>query len=214
MADDNVQRIPVAIAGGGPVGLMLSLFLDFHGVRSVIFNTEPEVRRHPKGSTHNSRTMEHHRRLGIAQQIRGAQPAARTADGRQLLHAPHRLGARHASACRRRRRSCATSPGRRLPTRCRSRSCAPTRCTSRRSCSSAHARAATSRSRFGMDASRDSRKTTVVSTVEAEGARRQGDLARAISDRLRRRPQLRAPLAGAALSRLRQARSGRTTAAA
>jgi 2-polyprenyl-6-methoxyphenol hydroxylase-like FAD-dependent oxidoreductase len=65
-----MRRTPVAIAGGGPVGLMLALFLDFYGVRSVIFNTEPEVRRHPKGSTHNSRTMEHHRRLGIAQQVR------------------------------------------------------------------------------------------------------------------------------------------------
>ena len=69
MSDDTAQ-IPVAIVGGGPVGLMLALFLDYYGVRSVVFNTEPEVRRHPKGSTHNSRTMEHHRRLGIAPQIR------------------------------------------------------------------------------------------------------------------------------------------------
>jgi 2-polyprenyl-6-methoxyphenol hydroxylase-like FAD-dependent oxidoreductase len=64
------KTIPVAIAGGGPVGLMLALFLDRYGVRSVIFNREAEVRRHPKGSTHNSRTMEHHRRLGIAPRVR------------------------------------------------------------------------------------------------------------------------------------------------
>jgi 2-polyprenyl-6-methoxyphenol hydroxylase-like FAD-dependent oxidoreductase len=70
MPTNDVQQIPVAIAGGGPVGLMLALFLDFYGVRSVIFNAESEVRRHPKGSTHNARTMEHHRRLGIAPQIR------------------------------------------------------------------------------------------------------------------------------------------------
>jgi 2-polyprenyl-6-methoxyphenol hydroxylase-like FAD-dependent oxidoreductase len=56
----------VAIAGGGPVWLLLAPFLDFHGVRSVVFNSEPKPRRHPKGSAHNSRTMEHHRRLGIA----------------------------------------------------------------------------------------------------------------------------------------------------
>jgi 2-polyprenyl-6-methoxyphenol hydroxylase-like FAD-dependent oxidoreductase len=68
-ATDPLQ-IPVAIAGGGPVGLMLALFLDLYGVRSVVFNTEPEVRRHPKGSTHNSHTMEHHRRLGIAPRVR------------------------------------------------------------------------------------------------------------------------------------------------
>ena len=70
MPADDVKQTPVAIVGGGPVGLMLALFLDFYGVRSVLFNAEPEVRRHPKGSTHNSRTMEHHRRLGIAQQVR------------------------------------------------------------------------------------------------------------------------------------------------
>ena len=70
MPASDVKQIPVAIVGGGPVGLMLALFLDHYGVRSVVFNGEPEVRRHPKGSTHNSRTMEHHRRLGIAKQIR------------------------------------------------------------------------------------------------------------------------------------------------
>src|SRR5581483_9387384 len=68
MADPN--QVPIAIAGGGPVGLMLALFLDHYGVRSVLFNSEPDVRRHPKGSTHNSRTMEHHRQLGIAPQVR------------------------------------------------------------------------------------------------------------------------------------------------
>lgn len=66
----TAQNIPVAIVGGGPVGLLLALFLDRYGVRSVIFNSEADVRPHPKGSSHNSRTMEHHRRLGIAQTIR------------------------------------------------------------------------------------------------------------------------------------------------
>src|SRR5215813_10583030 len=66
----EIRNTQVAIAGGGPVGLMLALFLDRYGVRSVIFNTEAEVRPHPKGSSHNARTMEHHRRLGIAQTIR------------------------------------------------------------------------------------------------------------------------------------------------
>ena len=66
----EIKNAPVAIVGGGPVGLMLALFLDHYGVKSVLFNGEPEVRWHPKGSTHNSRTMEHHRRLGLAQTIR------------------------------------------------------------------------------------------------------------------------------------------------
>jgi 2-polyprenyl-6-methoxyphenol hydroxylase-like FAD-dependent oxidoreductase len=50
--------------------MMLALFLDRHGVRSVVFNTEPDVRFHPKGSTHNARTMEHYRRLGFAEEVR------------------------------------------------------------------------------------------------------------------------------------------------
>ncbi|HET7847739.1 MAG TPA: FAD-dependent monooxygenase [Pseudolabrys sp.] len=70
MAD--IQRIPVAIAGGGPVGLMLALFLDMHGVRSVVFNTDETTRWHPKGSTEGSRTMEHFRRIGLAAKIRAA----------------------------------------------------------------------------------------------------------------------------------------------
>ena len=70
MSGNEIQRAPVAIVGGGPVGLMLALFLDRHGVKSVVFNSEPTVRVHPKGSTHNSRTMEHYRRLGFSAQVR------------------------------------------------------------------------------------------------------------------------------------------------
>lgn len=61
---------PVLIVGGGPVGMMLAINLDAFGVRSIIVNSDTRPRWHPKGSTHNSRTMEHYRRLGIAQQIR------------------------------------------------------------------------------------------------------------------------------------------------
>jgi 2-polyprenyl-6-methoxyphenol hydroxylase-like FAD-dependent oxidoreductase len=69
---DDVQRLTseVAIVGGGPVGLVLSLFLDLYGVKTVIFNVDDHVRQHPKGSAHNSRTMEHYRRLGISTKIR------------------------------------------------------------------------------------------------------------------------------------------------
>src|SRR5215210_1603725 len=70
MPDHKIHQTPVAIVGGGPVGLMLALFLDRHGVRSVVFNSEPGARHHPKGSTHNARTMEHYRRLGLGAQIR------------------------------------------------------------------------------------------------------------------------------------------------
>ncbi len=50
--------------------MMLALFLDRQGVPCVIFNQDETTRWHPKGSTHNSRTMEHYRRLGLSEAIR------------------------------------------------------------------------------------------------------------------------------------------------
>ena len=40
---NDINNAPVAIVGGGPVGLMLALFLDHYGVKSVLFNGELEV---------------------------------------------------------------------------------------------------------------------------------------------------------------------------
>jgi 2-polyprenyl-6-methoxyphenol hydroxylase-like FAD-dependent oxidoreductase len=60
----------VIIIGGGPVGMMLAMQLDRFGVQSVIVNTLPRPQWHPKGGTHNARTMEHYRRLGLAADIR------------------------------------------------------------------------------------------------------------------------------------------------
>jgi len=64
------QHKPVAIIGGGPVGLNLALYLDKLGIASVVFDIKTTSRWHPKGSTHNSRTMEHYRWLGIASMLR------------------------------------------------------------------------------------------------------------------------------------------------
>lgn len=50
--------------------MVLALSLDALGVRSTIVNDEPRPRRLPKGGTQNSRTMEHYRRLGVADEIR------------------------------------------------------------------------------------------------------------------------------------------------
>jgi 2-polyprenyl-6-methoxyphenol hydroxylase-like FAD-dependent oxidoreductase len=61
---------PVAIVGGGPVGLVLALLLDYHGVKCTIFNTEPHERWHPKGNGQNARTMELYRRLGFSDEVR------------------------------------------------------------------------------------------------------------------------------------------------
>ena len=61
---------PVLISGGGPVGLVLAMELAGRGVRSILVNTEPTTAVHPQGNTHNARTMEHYRRLGIADRVR------------------------------------------------------------------------------------------------------------------------------------------------
>jgi 2-polyprenyl-6-methoxyphenol hydroxylase-like FAD-dependent oxidoreductase len=70
MAEDRMLSTAVAIVGGGPVGLALGLMLDHYGVKATIFNIEEDARWHPKGNTHNCRTMEHYRRLGIADAVR------------------------------------------------------------------------------------------------------------------------------------------------
>jgi len=64
------RRVPIVIVGGGPVGLMLALDLARYRVRSVVVNTGESHRVFPKGNTHNARTMEHYRRLGLAERVR------------------------------------------------------------------------------------------------------------------------------------------------
>ena len=63
-------RTDVAIVGGGPVGMVLAMQLDAWGVSTVLVNREATTRWHPKGNTHNARTMEHYRRLGLSDKIR------------------------------------------------------------------------------------------------------------------------------------------------
>ena len=70
-ATEKIQT-DVAIVGGGPVGMVLAMQLDAWGLSTVLVNTEQKVRRHPKGNTHNARTMEHYRRLGLSEKIRSA----------------------------------------------------------------------------------------------------------------------------------------------
>ncbi|WP_309237502.1 FAD-dependent monooxygenase [Actinomadura sp. BRA 177] len=60
----------VIVVGGGPVGLMLALFLDYYDVPCTVLDAEPSTSDMPRGNTHNARTMEHYRRLGVADEIR------------------------------------------------------------------------------------------------------------------------------------------------
>jgi 2-polyprenyl-6-methoxyphenol hydroxylase-like FAD-dependent oxidoreductase len=65
-----MHQCPVVVVGGGPVGMGLTLQLSKLGVPCLIVNKEPDSGWHPRGNTHNSRTMEHYRRLGLSDGIR------------------------------------------------------------------------------------------------------------------------------------------------
>jgi len=63
-------RIPVLIAGAGPVGLALAIELSYRGIRSlVVEQTDGEVE-FPTTNLANTRTCEHLRRWGIADRMR------------------------------------------------------------------------------------------------------------------------------------------------
>lgn len=63
-------NVPVLIAGGGPVGLTLSLELAHHGIASLVAERNPGTTRHPKMDITNGRSMELFRRLGVADRLR------------------------------------------------------------------------------------------------------------------------------------------------
>lgn len=66
----NEIHTPVFILGGGPIGLSLALFLNHWNVKCTIINIGKGTRAFPKGNGENSRTMEHFRQIGLADDIR------------------------------------------------------------------------------------------------------------------------------------------------
>ena len=65
-----MPKTPILIVGGGPVGMNLALDLAWRDVPCMLVNREKTTPKHPQGNTHNARTMEHYRRIGIAHKIR------------------------------------------------------------------------------------------------------------------------------------------------
>jgi 2-polyprenyl-6-methoxyphenol hydroxylase-like FAD-dependent oxidoreductase len=66
----NLQTTDVAIVGGGPAGLMLAIELGCRGVRCVVLEEDAEGPDFPKANATSSRTMEHFRRRGFANEVR------------------------------------------------------------------------------------------------------------------------------------------------
>src|SRR5206468_1907731 len=63
-------EVPVLVAGGGAVGLVTALELQSRGIQTLPIERNPGTTEHPKMDVTNSRSMEHFRRLGVAERIR------------------------------------------------------------------------------------------------------------------------------------------------
>jgi 2-polyprenyl-6-methoxyphenol hydroxylase-like FAD-dependent oxidoreductase len=71
----RAQDTPVLVAGGGPAGLAAAAELAGHGVACVVIEPRAYVsHRRPRAKTTSVRTMEHLRRWGLADALRGAAP--------------------------------------------------------------------------------------------------------------------------------------------
>ena len=58
------------VVGGGPVGLAAAIELNWHGVPAMLVTDKLDTAQHPKCNNTNARSMEHFRRLGIADELR------------------------------------------------------------------------------------------------------------------------------------------------
>lgn len=71
--DAEIRVLPsdtVVIAGGGPVGLLLSRVLSFYGVKSILFERNKTTTKWPKMDLTNVRSMEIIHKLGLADDLR------------------------------------------------------------------------------------------------------------------------------------------------
>jgi 2-polyprenyl-6-methoxyphenol hydroxylase-like FAD-dependent oxidoreductase len=58
------------VVGGGPIGLSAAIELGWRAVPTILVTEKLETAQHPKCNSTNARSMEHFRRLGIADELR------------------------------------------------------------------------------------------------------------------------------------------------
>ncbi|KAI1391698.1 FAD binding domain-containing protein [Hypoxylon trugodes] len=61
--------IPVAIVGGGPIGLVSSILLSLNGIEHVVFEQYPDTSIHPKACGLNQATVEIFHHIGIEEEF-------------------------------------------------------------------------------------------------------------------------------------------------
>ena len=67
---DPLMRVPVLIAGAGPVGLALAIELAYRNIRCLVVEQSAGSVDFPTTNLANTRTCEHLRRWGIADRMR------------------------------------------------------------------------------------------------------------------------------------------------
>lgn len=70
----GTERWPVVVVGAGPAGLALAIELGSRGVRTLVLERSDRVGHAPRAKTTHTRTREHMRRWGIADDLAEAAP--------------------------------------------------------------------------------------------------------------------------------------------
>ncbi|HEY1983656.1 MAG TPA: FAD-dependent monooxygenase, partial [Xanthobacteraceae bacterium] len=65
-----LQKYPVVVVGGGPVGLGLAINLGLRGISCAIIEPRTALSKIPKGQNLTQRTLEHFARWGIDKELR------------------------------------------------------------------------------------------------------------------------------------------------
>lgn len=68
------EHVPVIIVGGSLVGLSMSIFLAWHGVRTLVVERHAGISPYPRAAGFNARTLEIFRSVGLEENIRAVEP--------------------------------------------------------------------------------------------------------------------------------------------